>query len=342
MSKRLRELVASGYGLYSESAKDSFFSPRYTLVVFTNQLGIGLDKTGQRAETFKRKVESVFSLVNLPVILLASTGDDFYRKPCPGMWNYFLEAILGRDDPDMALSFFVGDAAGRPENWKPGRRADHASADRKFAMNVGLAYLTPEQFFHGEAHIPHLPDEFIPSEILEHANGPRDWTEICHPEEALQPSVIMFVGSPAAGKSTFYRRHLQRHGYARINQDELRSSSKCLSKLDQLLRGKVSVVLDNTNPSRASRKPYIELAKKHGANIRCFWFQSPPGLNRHLDAHRSIIKGVPRLPNVAFASFETRLEAPCEEEGFDDIVQISFAPEFDTEEEARIFKYFLT
>lgn len=342
MSKRLKELVASGYGLDLESEKYSLFSPSYTLVVFTNQLGIGLDKSDQRAETFKRKIERIFSSVNVPVVLLASTGDDFYRKPCPGMWNYFLETILGRDDPDMTLSFFVGDAAGRPENWKPGRRADHASADRKFAVNVGLTYLTPEQFFHDEAHMPHLPDEFIPSEILKNAKESKDWTEICRPIEAIRPSVIIFVGSPAAGKSTFYRRHLQRHGYARINQDELRSSSKCLSKLDQLLRDKASIVLDNTNPSRTSRRPYIELAKKYGARIRCFWFQSPPGLNLHLDAHRSITKGVPRLPNVAFAAFESRLDVPCKEEGFDDIVQISFFPEFDTEEEARIFKYFLT
>ena len=37
---------------------------------------------------------------------------------------------------DMAESYFVGDAAGRPN--------DHAGTDRKWAMNAGLKFYTPE------------------------------------------------------------------------------------------------------------------------------------------------------------------------------------------------------
>ena len=37
---------------------------------------------------------------------------------------------------DLAASFFVGDAAGR--------HGDHASTDRKWALNIGISFWTPE------------------------------------------------------------------------------------------------------------------------------------------------------------------------------------------------------
>jgi bifunctional polynucleotide phosphatase/kinase len=40
---------------------------------------------------------------------------------------------------DKKSSFFVGDAAGRPD--------DFASTDRKWAINVGLPFYTPEVGF---------------------------------------------------------------------------------------------------------------------------------------------------------------------------------------------------
>jgi bifunctional polynucleotide phosphatase/kinase len=42
----------------------------------------------------------------------------------------------------MEVSYYVGDAAGRP--------GDHSDSDRKWALNVGLPFFTPEvlSFFH--------------------------------------------------------------------------------------------------------------------------------------------------------------------------------------------------
>lgn len=37
---------------------------------------------------------------------------------------------------DMTEAYFVGDAAGRPD--------DHSGTDRKWAMNAGLKFYTPE------------------------------------------------------------------------------------------------------------------------------------------------------------------------------------------------------
>lgn len=42
-------------------------------------------------------------------------------------------------------------------------------------------------------------------------------------EKKNKQDIIIFVGSPGSGKSTFYKRLLQPLGYVRINQDTLKT-----------------------------------------------------------------------------------------------------------------------
>lgn len=44
-------------------------------------------------------------------------------------------------------SIFIGDAAGRPANKVLKTKKDHSSADRLFAMNIGIKFCTPEEHF---------------------------------------------------------------------------------------------------------------------------------------------------------------------------------------------------
>ena len=88
-------------------------------------------KSDQRSlATFKSKVSSIFSHLDLPVILLAATARDQYRKPRTGMWHELLEDLdLDEDEkPDLQGSFFVGDAGGRTA--RPNVKADHSCSDR--------------------------------------------------------------------------------------------------------------------------------------------------------------------------------------------------------------------
>jgi bifunctional polynucleotide phosphatase/kinase len=75
-------------------------------------------------EAFKTRVEIVLGQLDLPLNIYAATERDKYRKPRVGMWTEMLEDYdLDFDESvDLAGSFLVGDAAGRP--------GDFACSDR--------------------------------------------------------------------------------------------------------------------------------------------------------------------------------------------------------------------
>lgn len=90
----------------------------FRVVFVTNQLGISKGKPTKA--DFKKKVESIATSLQIPLLLLASTTKDIYRKPCTGMWDHLVLHENGPADVDMKFSFYVGDAAGREAGWMPG------------------------------------------------------------------------------------------------------------------------------------------------------------------------------------------------------------------------------
>ena len=115
----------------------SFLPSSYAIVIITNQGSVSLKndsktiKSDQRSlANFKTKVASVFSHFDFPILLLAATARDRYRKPRIGTWKQLLDE-LDLDEgngPDLKSSFFVGDAGGRAV--RTNAKADHACSDR--------------------------------------------------------------------------------------------------------------------------------------------------------------------------------------------------------------------
>lgn len=90
----------------------------FRVTIFSNQFGILKGKPTK--PDFKRKIEAIAGRLQIPLLLLASTTKDAYRKPCTGMWRHLLEQEMEGREVDMDSSFYVGDAAGREVNWQPG------------------------------------------------------------------------------------------------------------------------------------------------------------------------------------------------------------------------------
>lgn len=81
--------------------------------------------------------------------------------------------------------------------------------------------------------------------------------------------VVMVMGYPASGKSTLTKELIAK-GMVSLNRDtEGGKIVDLLPKMESLLNDNKDVVLDNLFALTEVRKPFIELAKKHGADISC-------------------------------------------------------------------------
>ncbi|KAI9151498.1 putative choline-phosphate cytidylyltransferase [Paramyrothecium foliicola] len=139
----------------------------YTIVISSNQ-GRLTDLDGNEspeAVPFKRKMELVLRAFEIPVTLLVACANDLNRKPRPGLWP-MIPKLAGRDgcSIDKAQSYVVGDAAGRER--------DFSDSDLHWAMNAGIPFYTPEEFFLGEPRKPRS-HKFHPEWYL-HGHEPKE------------------------------------------------------------------------------------------------------------------------------------------------------------------------
>ncbi|KAF3033731.1 hypothetical protein E8E11_003712 [Didymella keratinophila] len=203
----------------------------YLLAIISNQGGISLKsdpktvKSDQkRLADFKGKVSAVVSQLDLPVTAYAATGRDEYRKPRVGMWRELLDDLdLDiMETVDLGNSFFVGDAGGR-EAVAGITVKDHSCVDRDFAANVGLPFHTPEEYFLEQPVQPFVR-RFDPTAYVNKvAESSTSANSAITKTDALD--IVLLVGSPGAGKSSFYWKHLQPLGYGRVNQDILKTTN---------------------------------------------------------------------------------------------------------------------
>lgn len=89
---------------------------------------------------------------------------------------------------------------------------------RDLAENIGIAFLSPEEFFLGQEARP-FTRLFDPRLYLDSVVP-----NVSVPYVKKYPlDMILHVGSPGSGKSTFYWNSLEPLGYKRINQDILKT-----------------------------------------------------------------------------------------------------------------------
>ena len=80
-----------------------------------------------------------------------------------------------------------------------------------------------------------------------------------------------------------------------------------------------SVVVDNTNPRRADRVPIIAAARRHGAQVAGYFFQTDAADALRRNRAR---EGRERVPAVAIFATRKRLEVPTVDEGFDHLYTV--------------------
>ena len=134
------------------------------------------------------------------------------------------------------------------------------------------------------------------------------------------PILAIMIGIQASGKSHFVMAYLQE--YARINLDTLHTRNKEKIALDEAIKNRDNIVIDNTNPTREDRARYINAVSGHGYKIEGYFMQSRLQDCIERNKHRT---GKGRVPKNAIIATSNKLELPDCNEGFDSLYFVSFA-----------------
>jgi len=293
----------------------------FKIIIFTNQGGIEKNKTNKSDIT--GKITDLAEELGFPMQAFIAGAEDHYRKPHTTMWDYMVENLNGGIKPDLKVSFFCGDAAGRQAGWKAGKKKDFSCGDRHFGTNIGCLFYTPEELFLEEKAVDFEWGGINPKTLVEKSKGKVFDTKGL---TSSSQELIIMVGRQASGKSTITKRYLVPAGYVQVNRDTLKTPAKCKKAVQDAFAEGVSVVVDNTNPSKETRAEYIKIAQEKGIPVRCFWMQTDQDTANHLNYVRVRETGgeVRRIPDVAFRTFNKGFQEPTLGEGFTEVRKIDF------------------
>jgi predicted kinase len=131
--------------------------------------------------------------------------------------------------------------------------------------------------------------------------------------------VVILVGLPGAGKSTFARSTFPSHDY--ISKDGFPPGARNKqARQDAALRAALAVgrpaLVDNTNVTVADRAAIITIAREFGARVVGYYLDVPV---REAVARNERREGRAKVPKVAIFTAAKRLAPPSLAEGFDEL-----------------------
>jgi predicted kinase len=130
--------------------------------------------------------------------------------------------------------------------------------------------------------------------------------------------LIMFVGIPASGKSTFYKQRFF-HSHMRISLDLFNTRNKENRFLESAFSLQQRIAIDNTNVTKADRAYYIEQAKANRYVVIGYYFE--PNLKDCLERNERR-SGKEKINRVGVIAKFKVLEPPVWNEGFDELYTV--------------------
>lgn len=289
-----------------------FHKKQYNIVIISNQAGISKKENG--ILEWQEKINNIVQQLNVPMIVYVALSHDLYRKPFPTFWNL----LTANKKVNMKKSFYCGDACGR--------KYDFSDSDLKFALNCKLNFFIPENIFSDAENIFPI------------INYPIDFNHLQKETKKFefipqQKEMIVMIGIPGSGKSTFVQKYLVPHQYEIINRDTIstkgdtfKTMTLCLNECSKYLKSGISIVIDNTNPTIDARQKFISLAKKYNYNIRCFVMDIDINLAKHNNFYRHYVSNgkINLIPEIVYNKYKKNYEEPNQEEGFQSIIKVDF------------------
>jgi bifunctional polynucleotide phosphatase/kinase len=291
---------------------------KYRIIIISNQKRI--------QSCWKSKLEAIIQQLGIVLVIFAATADDEYRKPCTGISDILSS---GNSWPPKG-SFFCGDAAGRP--------GDYADTDRKFALNLGIPFYTPEEVFMKASPVkftlkyPNI-SELFNSQSSYLRTLLMGWSDTV-------PTMHMLIGLPGCGKSWYARCFFEARGCFRANGDLMGGVPKSLKAATIVMASPKGIpdpdknpipihlnhiVVDNTNLDSGTRSKWITLAKKYGYRVVCYNMETELDVCRHNIGFRCNIRNK-NIPVHVLKILKAKYNEPTMKEGFDKILKVKFSP----------------
>nr|QDO16436.1 bifunctional polynucleotide phosphatase/kinase [Crypthecodinium cohnii] len=278
------QVTVADWKLYSEDVVTrlrQLHEEQYKLVIFTNQGNIRTALDGKRAVAVKAYIDEFLKAVGVPILVMMATAKDKFRKPSGSMWTEVESKFNGGTKIDYKQSFYVGDAAGGP--------GEHSADDSEYAATVGVRFVHVRDYFKppGASPAASAGRDQEPSGAGSVGGSPLAPSVERGLELGLskeKPVVLVLVGAPGCGKSTFAQRlgpAVDRYGttttdegkpWRRVCQDILQKKEYCLRASADVLRAGHSVVIDRTNYNREQREPWLDLAMIQRVSCHCLVF----------------------------------------------------------------------
>src|SRR4051794_3047266 len=126
---------------------------------------------------------------------------------------------------------------------------------------------------------------------------------------------IVLCGVQGSGKSTFYRDRFS-ETHVRVSLDLLRTRTREAAFMMLCLETRQPFVVDNTNPTPAERRRYVEPARAAGFRVVGYLVEvdEVEALARNRER-----EGARRVPAAGLVGTARRLLRPTPEEGFDEL-----------------------
>lgn len=281
----------------------------HTIIIVSNQGGIELGKTDP--EVWMKKIDKIYckilksykvysrivkSCEKFEMMVFCSTGKNKYRKPLPFFYTDLIP-IDARENFDHEHTFYCGDCAGRNN--------DRTDTDYKFALNCKINFKSPEEiFFHRTPEVYTAKYPQLPNSLS--CNCPKGLEKF----KPKKKEMIIMVGFPGSGKSYVSSYLNNEYGYEIINQDALKTKSKCLKKMKNLVGLKKNIVIDCTNPSEKSRKVWFDVADSCNYTVRIIEMTTSCELSKHNNYYRHVKSNIRLVPDIAYNIYKKNYEKP--------------------------------